>query len=60
MSSPADPRPAKPPATTNEEPELTQEESVPTDGKDRQGERMMEELGRDKPGPPLAPDREPS
>lgn len=60
MSTPTDPRPAKPPATPNEEPELVQEESVPTDGKDRKGERMMEELGRDKPGPPLAPDHAPS
>lgn len=36
---------AKPGA--NEEPELTQEESVPSDGKDEVGEKMMEELGRD-------------
>lgn len=44
--------PSRPPHG-NEEPELTQEESVPTDGKDKKGERMMEELGRDKPGPAL-------
>lgn len=37
----------------NEEPEITQEESVPTDGKDEQGEKMMEDLGRNKPGPAL-------
>ncbi len=46
------------PALPKEEPELRQEESVPSDGKDRQGEKMMEELGRDKPGKPLAPDQE--
>jgi hypothetical protein len=33
--------------TPNEEPELSAEESVPLDGKDRKGEEMMEELGRD-------------
>jgi hypothetical protein len=33
---------------TNEEPELSSEESVPLDGKDPIGEKMMEELGRDK------------
>ena len=32
----------------NEEPEITQEESVPLDGKDEVGEKMMEELGREK------------
>lgn len=31
-----------------EEPEITQEESVPSDGKDELGEKMMEDLGRDK------------
>ena len=31
----------------HEEPEITQEESVPLDGKDEVGEKMMEELGRD-------------
>lgn len=41
-----------------DEPEPTAEESVPSDGKDREGEKMMEELGRDKPGKPLAPERE--
>ena len=43
----------------NEEPEITQEDSVPSDGKDEVGEKMIEELGRDKgveqPGHP-APD----
>ncbi len=29
----------------NEEPEIVQEESVPSDGKDVEGEKMMEELG---------------
>ena len=32
----------------NEEPEITQEESIPSDGKDEVGEKMMEELGREK------------
>ena len=40
----------------NEEPEIVQEEAVPSDGKDHEGEKMMEELGKDKPGRPLAPD----
>jgi hypothetical protein len=31
----------------NDEPEPTAEESVPLDGKDREGEKMMEDLGRD-------------
>lgn len=31
-----------------DEPEITQEESVPSDGKDEVGEKMMEDLGRDK------------
>ncbi|HVR48701.1 MAG TPA: hypothetical protein VMS38_03110 [Pseudorhodoferax sp.] len=53
----SDPRPAKPQPAAPEEPELRQEESIPSDGKDRQGEKMMEELGRNKPGRPLAPDR---
>ena len=39
-------------------PELANEESVPSDGKDPKGEKMMEELGRSKPGRPLQPDRE--
>lgn len=51
-------KPAKPAARSNEEPEITQEESVPSDGKDKKGEKMMEELGADKPGRPLAADRE--
>ncbi|MET0542652.1 MAG: hypothetical protein ABWZ88_12935 [Variovorax sp.] len=31
-----------------DEPEITQEESVPSDGKDAKGEKMMEELGRER------------
>ncbi|KQP11796.1 hypothetical protein [Pseudorhodoferax sp. Leaf267] len=38
----------------DEEPGITQEEAVPSDGKDTHGEKMMEELGRDKPGPKLS------
>lgn len=49
--------PTKPPPPStdklpNEEPEIVQEESVPSDGKDPKGEKMMEELGRHKPQPP--------
>ncbi|CAN5779144.1 hypothetical protein BH11PSE13_BH11PSE13_27730 [soil metagenome] len=41
----------------SEEPEVTQEDSVPSDGKDKEGEKMMEDLGRerkaqDEPGQP--------
>ena len=39
---------------TDEEPGLTQEEDIPSDGKDKKGEQMMEELGRNKPGPKLS------
>ncbi len=35
----------------NDEPEITQEESVPSDGKDEVGEKMMENLGRERGGP---------
>ncbi|HYP85579.1 hypothetical protein [Variovorax sp.] len=31
-----------------EEPEITQEESIPSDGKDKQVEKMMDELGRER------------
>ncbi len=51
-----DSNPAAPPPPSNEEPEFTQEESVPSDGKDEEGEKMIEELGADKPGKPLSPD----
>lgn len=33
---------------TDHEPEITQEESVPSDGKDEVGEKMMEDLGRER------------
>ena len=32
----------------NEEPEITFEESIPSDGKDAIGEKMIDELGQDK------------
>lgn len=49
------PRVTKPPPSRNriddaEEPEITQEDSVPSDGKDRVGEKMMEQLGRERRG----------
>jgi hypothetical protein len=31
-----------------DEPEITQEESVPVDRRDTEGERMMDELGRER------------
>lgn len=39
-----------PPASrsTHEEPEITQEESVPSDGRDIEGERLMKEVGNRK------------
>lgn len=40
------PSPAKQPA--HEEPEPTQEESVPTDGRDTEGERLMKDVGNSK------------
>ena len=32
----------------NDEPEITQEESVPSDGKDVEGEELMKEVGNKK------------
>lgn len=45
--------PATPPhdGLDNDEPEITQEESIPSDGKDKVGEKMMEDLGRERGGP---------
>lgn len=42
------PRPSRGNTDTNEEPELTQEESIPSDGKDDEGEQLMEQLGRER------------
>ncbi len=39
------------PQAGNEEPEIVQEESVPSDGKDLEGEKLMEEIGRTKADP---------
>lgn len=47
------PDPTKMPHT-DDEPEIAHEEDIPSDGKDKKGEQMMEELGRDKPGPKLS------
>ena len=33
---------------------MAREEDIPSDGKDEKGEQMIQELGRDKPGPPLS------
>ncbi|MDB5847070.1 MAG: hypothetical protein JWP29_822 [Rhodoferax sp.] len=35
----------------NEEPEITQEEDVPSDGRDHEGEAMMKEVKNDKLSP---------
>lgn len=37
-----------PPTPSKEEPEITQEESIPSDGRDEVGEDMMKELGRER------------
>jgi len=37
-----------PDGPSKDEPEITQEESIPSDGRDEVGEKMMEDLGRDK------------
>jgi len=36
------------PHSTQDEPELANEESVPTDGKDPVGEKLMEQLGAER------------
>jgi hypothetical protein len=33
---------------THEEPEITQEEAVPNDGRDVEGEKLMKEVSNDK------------
>jgi hypothetical protein len=43
-----EPRPSRGKTETSEEPEITQEESVPSDGKDHEGEKLMEQLGRER------------
>ncbi|AMM23691.1 hypothetical protein [Variovorax sp. PAMC 28711] len=53
-SNPTTPAPSQD-GRAQDEPDITREESVPSDGQDHDGEKMMEELGRDKPGQPLAP-----
>lgn len=41
--------PGNPPdGPVKEEPEITQEESIPSDGPDELGEKMMEDLGRER------------
>ncbi|MEJ8825094.1 hypothetical protein WKW80_24205 [Variovorax humicola] len=44
----------------HEEPELTQEESVPSDGKDIEGEAMMKSVHNKKLVNPDAPEDEPA
>ena len=41
--------PGNPPdGPSKDEPEITQEESIPSDGRDEVGEEMMKDLGREK------------
>jgi hypothetical protein len=47
--------PASGAATINEEPELAFEESIPLDGEDPVGEKMIEELGKASPKDSAAP-----
>jgi hypothetical protein len=54
---PSTPKDHTPKDAGNEEPQIQQEESVPSDGTDHEGEAMMEQLGEKKPGAPLSPDR---
>lgn len=42
------PEPTPTQRSTHEEPEITQEESVPSDGRDAEGERLMEEVSNSK------------
>jgi hypothetical protein len=46
------------PQGASDEPEMTDEESVPSDGKDEAGEQMIEDLGRDLRDRPPPPSRE--
>lgn len=42
------PKPIPPAHSTHEEPEVTQEESVPSDGRDIEGERLMKDVSNQK------------
>jgi hypothetical protein len=53
MNAPTPQQPDKPVArprspSDSDEPELGAEEAVPSDGKDEEGEKMMEEMGRER------------
>ncbi|CAN5540296.1 hypothetical protein BH10PSE18_BH10PSE18_42580 [soil metagenome] len=41
-------KPSTPPVETNAEPEITREESVPSDGRDTEGEAMMKDVQNKK------------
>jgi hypothetical protein len=41
-------KPTPAPRSTHEEPEITQEESVPSDGLDTEGQRLMKDVGNSK------------
>lgn len=44
------PTPSRNTTNTPDEPEITQEEAIPSDGKDHEGEKLMEQLGRERRG----------
>jgi hypothetical protein len=47
----------KPATQTNEEPEVVQEEAIPSDGRDREGEELMKQVRNDRlQEPPPEPD----
>jgi hypothetical protein len=43
-----EPRPLPGKTATDDEPEITQEESIPSDGKDHEVEQLMDQLGRER------------
>jgi hypothetical protein len=43
-----EPRPSRGNTESPDEPEITQEESIPSEGKDHEGEKLMEQLGRER------------
>lgn len=47
--------PSKPSKRHKDEPEIAQEEAIPSDGKDVEGEEMMKEVHNDKLDPASKP-----
>lgn len=48
ISDPEIPKPAPAESELAEEPEVTQEESIPSDGADEEGEQLIEKLGEER------------